>query len=100
MYFITVFEKIEPNDIYFAEFGDQRTWGYYKERSMATQALHENWTNIHEGCYDYAVIEDLDMGISPYCKWRQWFKYDRDKDSYIEIDEPACVQHLCNFAFG
>ena len=57
MYFITVFEKVEPSDMLFAEFGDQRTWGYYTEYEYAVTALHKNLTDLHECCYEYAVVE-------------------------------------------
>lgn len=100
MYFITVFDKIEPSDIYFAEFGDQRTWGYYPEYEWAVEALHENRTDMHEGCYEYAVIEKIDYGICAIADERQWFKWDKDKYGYFEIEEPECVKHLVNFAIG
>lgn len=100
MYFITVFDKIEPSDIYFAEFGDQRTWGYYPEHEWAVNALHENWTDMHEGCYEYAVIERIDYGICAIADERQWFKWDAERHGYFEIEEPECVKHLVNFAIG
>ena len=100
MYFITVFEKMEPSDVFFAKYGDKRTWGYYPEYEMAANALHENRTDMHEGCYKYAVIEKIGYGICAYCEKRQWFKWDKDKDGYFEIEEPECVKHLTNFAIG
>ena len=100
MYFITVFDKVEPSDIFFAEFGDKRTWGYYPEYEWAMNALHENRTDMHEGCYEYAVIENIGPGICAYAGERQWFKWNKDKRGYFEIDEPECVKHLVNFAIG
>lgn len=100
MWFITVMEKIEPSDRFMALFGGQRTWGYYKDQDVALQALHENWTDMWEFCYDYAVLEKFGEGIVPDCQERYWFKYDRERDGYFEIEEPECVKHLCNFAIG
>lgn len=100
MYFITVFDKVEPNDVYFAELGDQRTWGYYPEYEMAVTALHENRADMHEYCYEYAVIEKIDYGICAIANERQWFKWDKEKHGYFEIEEPECVKHLINFAIG
>jgi hypothetical protein len=100
MYFITVFEKIEPSDVFYAEFGDQRTWGYYPEYEMAANALHENRTDMHEGCYQYAVIEKIGYGICAYCEKRQWFEWDKERRGYVEMEEPECVRHLTNFAIG
>ena len=100
MYFVTVFDKCEPNEQFFAEFGCQRTWGYYQEYEMAARALHENRTDLHEGCYEYALIEKIGPGIIALCEERQWFKWDKEKCGYFEIDEPECVKHLVNFAIG
>ena len=100
MYFITVFDKIEPNEMFYAEFGDQRTWGYYTEYEMAQSSLHENRTDMHEGCYEYALIEKIGPGICAHCEERQWFKWDKEKRGYCEIEEPECVKHLVNFAIG
>jgi hypothetical protein len=100
MYFITVFDKVEPSDMFLAEFGDQRTWGYYPEYVLAANALHKNVTDLHEGCYEYAVIEKIDWGICAICDERQWFKWDREKRGYFEIEEPECVKHFTNFAIG
>lgn len=100
MYFITVFEKIEPNDDYFALFGDQRTWGYYPEYETAATALHENWVDMYEHCYEYALIEKIDCGICSLANERQWFKWNKERRGYFEIEEPECVKHLVNFAIG
>lgn len=100
MYFITVFDKCEPNDQYFAEFGCQRTWGYYPEYEWAAAALHENRTDMNEGCYEYAVIEKIGYGLCVIANERQWFKWDKEKCGYFEIEEPECVKHLVNFAIG
>ena len=100
MYFITVFEKIEPSETMFAEFGCKRTWGYYPEYEMAANTLRNNVTDLCEGCYKYAVIEKIGAGICAICEGRQWFVWDKEKHGYIEMDEPECVKHLVNFAIG
>ena len=100
MYFITVFDKVEPSEKYGAEFGYQRTWGYYTEYETAANALHENITDMHEGCYGYALIEKFGPGIIAHCEERQWFKWDKEQRGYFEIEEPECVKHLVNFAIG
>ena len=100
MWFITVMEKIEPSDQFLAIFGDHRTWGYYKDYDIALLALHENWTDMWETCYDYAVLERFPEGVFPYCEERYWFKYNRERDGYFEIEEPECVKPFCNFAIG
>lgn len=101
MWFITVFEKIEPGDKGWPELGCQRTWGFYFEREVAVKSLYENWTDMHETCYDYAVIEQYSEGISHYEHGsRQWFKFDYERNGYFEVEEPECVKHCGSFAFG
>ena len=36
----------------------------------------------------------------PNCGERQWFKYNRERNGYFEIEEPECVKHLVNFSLG
>lgn len=100
MWFITVMEKIKPAEYFGADFGDMRTWGYYKEKGNALLALHHNWTDMNEDCYDFAVLEKMDEGVVPYCEERYWFKYDIERNGYFEIEEPECVKRLANFAIG
>ena len=101
MWFITVFEKIEPTASGWPAFGFQRTWGFYEFHDSAVQALHENRTDMWECCYDYAVIENFEEGISHYVHGsREWFKFDRERDGYFEIEEPECVKHVGSFALG
>ena len=100
MYFVTVFDKVEPSDVVYADFECQRTWGYYPEYEMAATALHENRTDLHEGSYEYAVIEKIGHGICAICEERQWFKWDEEWRGYFEIEELECVKHLTNFAIG
>lgn len=101
MWFITVFEKVVPTNNGWPEFGAQRTWGFYAEREIAVKALHENWTDMHEYCYDYAVLEKFDAGISHYVFGSsQWFKFDDESEGYFEVEEPECVKHFCGFALG
>ena len=106
MWFITVFEQVEPDledEVFgFPDLGDQRTWGYYSEHEKAVQALHKNMGDMWEYSYDYAVIEQIGEGICAYAdpKNRQWFKYDQERKGYFEIEEPECVKHIVNFAIG
>lgn len=99
-WFITVMEKIEPDKAFYADFGDQRCWGFYANKQDALNTLHENRTDLWETIYNYAVLEEYYEGISNHTMNRQFFKYDRKENGYFEIDEPECVKHLCSFAIG
>ena len=100
MYFITVFENIELDVSRPAILGNERTWGYYPENEKAATALHENITDLHEGCYDYAIIEKIGPGICADVTKKQWFKWNKEKRGYFEIDAPEWARHRTNFAIG
>lgn len=99
-YFITVLERLDVDGDGWTDTGNTRCWGFYKEKDTAFQAVHENWTDMQETIYNYAVIEEYHEGISHPTGFRQFFKYDRDKDGYIEIDEPTEYEHYCCFSIG
>ena len=73
---------------------------FWAEYEMAVGALHENRTDMHETCYGYALIEEIGSGICAIVEKRQWFKWNKEKRGYFEIEEPECVKHLANFAIG
>ena len=101
-WFITVMRKVELNDKGWPNTGAERTWGFYRNKEYALDALHRNFTDMWETIYDYAVLEPYEEGISGYCydEERIWFKYNRENDSYEEIAEPEGMKHFHGFAFG
>lgn len=99
-YFITVFEKLDIDEYGYPDTGSRRCWGFYCEKDTAFQTLHENWTDIEETVYGYAVIEAYHEGISHYAFFRQFFKFDRERNGYFEIDEPEGYEYFCSFSIG
>lgn len=97
MYFITVIEDLDP------EWGTKgtRCVGYKKTFKNADQAVRENWCDINETIYNYAVIEFFkDDAIYPTCLERWFYKFNYEKSIYKSIEEPIEVKHFCNFAIG
>ena len=99
-YFITVFERLGVDENGLTDTGRTRCWGFYTDKETAFQELHENWTDMWETIYSYAVIEGYCEGISQYTGYRQFFKYDREKDGYFESAEPKGYEHYCSFGIG
>ena len=95
-YFITVFDN------YDAQYGpwSMRAWGFYTHLEDAINALDKNITDLWETIYNYAVIEEYYEGISGYNFNRQFFKYDREMNSYRPIDEPKELKPYVSFAIG
>lgn len=98
-YFIATIEKL-PEDSNSLDTGDVCTVGYFNNYTDAVKRLHENTCDLHEGIYQYAVIEEVGPGLYPNVSKRQFFKYDKNKDGYFEISEPNEIKHLCNFSIG
>lgn len=99
-YFITTFELLEVDSLGWPYVGDYRCWGFYKDKETALKAVHENWTDLEETIYHYAVIEEYLEGISQYTGHRQFFKFDKEIGGYVEIDEPEVYKHYSAFAIG
>lgn len=100
MWFITVFRKHGKNDLGWHEYGAMRTWGYYADHDTALRALHENWTDMWEYLYEYAVLEEIGEGICPTPKSVQWFRFDMERNGYFEIDMPEDEDAYSAFALG
>lgn len=100
MYFITVFEGLEPSELFGMIYKICRTWGYYSEYDRAVGALHLNKADMHDGCYEYALIEKIGEGISANVEERQWFYWDKNSKGYFETEEPEYVKCFTNFAIG
>lgn len=99
-YFITVFEKLDIDYNGNPDIGSSRCWGFYADKETAFQAVHENWTDMEETVYKYALIEGYHEGISHYTGFRQFFKYDINKNGYFEMDEPNGYEHTCCYGIG
>lgn len=99
-YFITVFTKLEQNKGFLVNVGIKRCWGFYEDKGTAIKAVEENWTDLNETIFDYALIEGYNEGIGHYTGFRKLFKYDYQSNRYVEIDEPDFLdRHIC-FAIG
>ena len=97
-WFITVMERIIPDSYGFADTGAMRCWGFYKDRHDAEEALHNNMTDLWEGIYHFAVMEEYYEGICAYGHNRQFFMYDQVRKGYFEIGEPECVKNIVGFS--
>ena len=98
MWFITVFEKCEFDDLGWPDYGSETTWGYYADQNKAVQALHGNWTDMWETCYNYAVLEKIGEGLIPDVEYIQLFKFDRERNGYFEIEAPKGHDRFGPFA--
>ena len=99
-YFITVFEQFGVDKLGWPDTGCRRCWGFYCDKDTAIQALHENWTDMNETIYDYAVIEEYYEGIGQTTFNHWFFKYNQKLDEYQQINQPEELRHYAGFALG
>ena len=99
-FFITVMRRLDVTELGWPDTGTTRCWGFYCNKETALQALHENWTDMEETIYEYAVLEGYTEGISHMTGYQQFFKYDQEKDGYFEIDTPEGYKHFAGFGIG
>lgn len=102
IYTITCFARCELNEKGRLRLGAQRTFGYYTNRDDAIQAMHENWCDMFECLYTYAVVEAMREGIHCDVDEEIWFQWDDESKGFFEIPKPEAVikSCFCNFALG
>ena len=100
-WFITVFEKFDN------KWGikNSRTWGFFSNKEDALNILRNNYTDLWETVYDYAILEPYYEGISGYDfdTPREWFMYNETMGGYLPLDlekEPEEVKYYVGFAIG
>lgn len=93
MYFLTMISDIEQAYAV-------RCFGFFEDLTTPQEILFGNLTDVREGCYDYAVIEDMDPGLYPFSHSVLWYKYDKYKDGYYAIPTPKEFENVYNFGIG
>lgn len=100
MYFITCFSRCEEGDNGWFDGGYICTFGYYDNFYTCKKALNENWGDMHEYLYKFAVVEFIEQGIQQHAKEIAWFQWDNERQGFFETDKPNCTFGVCNHAFG
>lgn len=104
MFFITCLENngSEKNKYGWPDFGSMRTFGFYTDLEDARKALNENYCDMRECVYDYAIIEKIYPGIHPWIVSdtdTEWYQYDESRKGFFLIDNPKKM-NMSNFALG
>lgn len=66
--FVTTFEKLEKTEGDYYEFGSTRTVGVFEDIEEARDIVKNNKDDICETIYNFAVIEEVNMGLYPMLK--------------------------------
>ena len=98
MYFITCFQKYEIDELGWPNVGSGRTFGYYNDRDVALEAVRDNWCDIQERIYRYAVVEHIEEGLYNPATDRWFFEWNEGTKTFEAIT--PFVDHCGNYAFG
>ncbi len=91
---VTVFEKCEPNDKWFADIGCTRSPCFRYTFKDAEEVVKNNMCDIWETCYNYAVIHEIGPELYPHYHSKTYYKYNREINGYEPIEEPECLKHM------
>lgn len=87
--------------------GSSRTFGYFRTRELALQALSEHAGMLHESFYTWCVIEELSEGFQLACDPKRlpgatraclWFHWDGSQ--WRKQEAPHGTEKLMSFALG
>ena len=95
IYTVTTMTKLEQ-DLGWPRFGNTRLVAWYEKFDDAEKCVIYNDGDIWETCYDYAVIEEVEQGLYPYCKNRWFYKFNERSKGYRNIEEPEFMEHFAN----
>lgn len=93
IYLITVFDKCEPDERFGYKLGCTRSVGFRYSFELAEEVVKTNMCDIWEYSYDYACIEELVPCLYPWAEERWFYKFNREKGGYEEIDEPVILKN-------
>lgn len=98
IFLITVIQKIQRSSNHIPDLGDTRCLGWYSNLDEAKFAVENNFNDMHEDLYEYAVIEEMNPGLKIPEKSRIFYQW--KNNSYQEINIPNEVVILSNFGIG
>ena len=100
IYAITLFEKIELHEHGLATLGEMRMIGFFESMQECELSLMLDFAKARESVLNYAVVEKFWPGIYPSCRSREFFQWNDERQGYLPIEEPACMEKIVNFGIG
>lgn len=115
-YAIVVFDKLELSaeitrdkveelklanidTFYRTYFGDIWPCGIFAAEQEAIDVVENNKTDIHENCYQYALIEEYDFGLYPHPLSCKLYKWDENEKKYRPTTHPLFDRFFSGFTF-
>lgn len=75
-----------------------RTVAWYPSLETAQQSVVDNWGDIWETTYRYAVIEELEPGLYPRVVAEHWYEWIEDR--YRPCAKPTQLEGVSHFSIG
>ncbi|MBQ8218470.1 MAG: hypothetical protein IJZ79_01860 [Bacilli bacterium] len=106
IFVVTVFQKIDHEPLlddpskYLPNFGERRCVGWFDNFQEADYAVINNFSNMHDDFYEYAIIEKIESGILTVDIDRVVYKWNSEKSQYEAIDTPVELSKSSNFGIG
>lgn len=99
IYTVTAVQKIQPSNLHrFADIGDHRCVGFFKNKNEAENAVLNNDNNIHDNIYEYAIVEQMSSGIKTRDISRSVYHW--NGKAYEKIMVPSLLKYMSNFGIG
>ena len=78
----------------------QRCFGYFQTFEEAEEAVLNNYCDIWETIYEYAVIEKVRDGIHQYDFNPTWYKWNLEKECYEKTEKPDFADGYAGWGIG
>ncbi len=81
---------------------DRRLVAWYSNLEKAIECVKNNWGDIYEGSYEWAVIEETDEGLYPHIFTEHWFRWKGTHKTgcYKKARKPYRTKGICNWGIG
>jgi hypothetical protein len=91
-------KKNENNKKWFKK--RERTPGWFPSFKRAEIAVLNNYGDIHEEEYNYAVIEKMGPGFYNFGLKDHWYKWNEKIERYEKTQCPECCKCTCGWGIG
>ena len=97
IYTITQVQKIKNDSVtQLPTFGDIHCLGFFRNIEDAILEV----TKLKYKGYNFCIIEENEEGIEKKTTNRYIYQWSKDKNKYIQIDEPKLIHTVTNFGIG
>lgn len=79
---------------------DTRCVGYWPTMEEAMQAVKDNYGDMYESSYNWAIVECFGPGIYPHSSFEIWYSWSIAGRKYLLSAKPKVFEKVVNFGIG